>query len=863
MPDDPTQTPAAEENVTADETAAQRLRKDLAPFWLSAIIESAEDAVISKSLEGIIMSWNRGAERVFGYTAEEIVGKSVTLLIPDDHIDEEPAILSRLRAGERIEHYETIRRRKDGTLIDISLTVSPIFGPGGTIVGASKIARDITERRRAQRALNEAAERLNLALAAARLGDWSWDASTDVVSLSDTAAEIFGIPPGPQMTWTRLRELLHEEDRERARVAVERAAAEHSDYDIEYRVVGRDGGEMRWILAKGRALYDDSGRLKGMLGVVQDISDRKLTVQTLREQSEALSTINELGRVVSAELDLHNIVQAVTDAATELTGARFGSFFYNVLDDRGGSYMLYTISGVPREAFAHFPMPRNTDIFAPTFAGEGTVRIPDVHKDPRYGKNSPYYGMPEGHLPVTSYLAVPVVSRSGDVLGGLFFGHPDEGVFTERHERIVEGMASQAAIAMDNARLYEAAQRGREQAERAAQENERLYHETQEANRLKDEFLAMLSHELRTPLTAILGWAHMLRTGQFDEGSVGNAYETIERNARAQAQLIDDLLDVSRIITGKLRLDMRAVNPNNFIDSAVEAVHPGAESKGVRIRKILDTGVISVAGDPVRLQQVIWNLLSNAVKFTPRGGLVQLRLSRVNSHVEIAVSDTGQGISPEFLPHVFDRFRQADQKITRQHGGLGLGLSIVRHLVELHGGTVRAESEGEGRGSTFTVTLPVAPVYMETEAGERVHPAARETLPNYGCPDRLDGLKVLVVDDERDTLEMLRIGLSNCGADVTVVGSASDALEAISASVPDVIISDIGMPDVDGYEFMRRVRALPADGGGRVPSVALTAYARTEDRLQALRSGYQMHVPKPVELAELVAVTASLAQRSH
>jgi CheY-like chemotaxis protein len=292
-------------------------------------------------------------------------------------------------------------------------------------------------------------------------------------------------------------------------------------------------------------------------------------------------------------------------------------------------------------------------------------------------------------------------------------------------------------------------------------------------------------------------------------------------------------------------------------------MRPGAESKGVRIRKIVDTGVTSVAGDPVRLQQIVWNLLSNAVKFTPRGGLVQLRLSRVNSHVEIAVIDTGQGIAPEFLPHVFDRFRQADQRITRTHGGLGLGLSIVRHLVELHGGTVHAESEGEGRGSTFTVKLPVAPVYMETEAGERVHPTARETLPNYGCPDRLDGLKILVIDDERDTLEMLRIGLTNCGAGVTVAGSAGEALEAIASSMPDVIISDIGMPDMDGYELMRKIRALPPEQGGRVPAVALTAYARTEDRLQALRSGYQMHVPKPVELAELVTVTASLAQRSR
>ena len=860
MPDDQTQIPAPEQ-PSAHERALRLRSADLAPYWLSAIIESAEDAVISKSLEGVILSWNKGAERIFGYTAEEVIGKHVTILMPEDHINEEPAILARLRAGERIEHYETIRRRKDGTRIEISLTVSPIFGPDDRIVGASKIARDITEQRNAQRALNEAAERLNLALAAARLGDWSWDAATDEVKLSDTAAEIFGLPPDTSVTWRQMRELLHADDRERARVAVERAAAEHSDYDIEYRVVA--SGETRWVLAKGRALYDSAGRLTGMLGVVQDMTGRKLTEHALREQSEALSIINELGRVVSAELDLHNIVQAVTDAATELTGARFGSFFYNVLDERGASYMLYTLSGVPREAFAHFPMPRATDLFGPTFRGEGTIRIDDVHLDPRYGKNSPYYGMPEGHLPVVSYLAIPVVARSGEVVGGLFFGHPEPRAFTPRHEMILSGLSAQAAVAMDNARLYETARREREQAETAAQENERLYRETQEANRLKDEFLAMLSHELRTPLTAILGWAHMLRTGQFDEKSVAGAYETIERNARAQAQLIDDLLDVSRVITGKLRLDVRAIDPNAFVESAVEAVRPGAESKGVRVQKIIDTGLSYVSGDPVRLQQVVWNLLSNAVKFTPRGGLVQVRLSRVNSHVEIAVSDTGQGISAEFLPHVFDRFRQADQRITRQHGGLGLGLSIVRHLVELHGGTVKAESEGEGRGSVFTVLLPVAPVYSGKDAAARVHPAARDTLPAYECPDRLDDLKILVVDDERDTLEMLKIGLSHCGALVSTASSASEALEAMSSSLPDVIISDIGMPELDGYEFIKRVRALPADGGGRVPAVALTAYARTEDRLQALRSGYQMHVPKPVELAELVAVIASLAQRSR
>src|SRR5829696_9830814 len=330
-------------------TEFENLRSpELAPYWLSAIIESAEDAVISKTLDGIITSWNKGAERIFGYTADEVIGKPVTILIPADHEDEEPRILARLRAGERIEHYETVRVRKDGRRIDISLTVSPIRGPNGKIVGASKIARDITEQRQSRKALDEASARLKLALDAARLGDWSWDAKSDVITMSETGANIFGIPPGPYMTWTAMRELLHEEDRELAKVGVEQALATHTDYDVEYRVKREDNSEV-WISAKGRRIYADDGTVVGMLGFVQDISTRKSNEETLRDQAEALRTLNEMGKTISAELDLHNTVQAVTNAATELTGARFGSFFYNVLNEEGASYMLYTLAGVPRE----------------------------------------------------------------------------------------------------------------------------------------------------------------------------------------------------------------------------------------------------------------------------------------------------------------------------------------------------------------------------------------------------------------------------------------------------------------------------------------------------------------------------------
>jgi PAS domain S-box-containing protein len=836
---------------------------ELAQYWLAALIESADDAIISKTLDGIITSWNEGARRIFGYEADEVIGKSVTILIPEGHLDEEPAILAKLRAGRRIEHYETIRVRKDGRLIDISLTVSPIKGPDGKIVGASKIARDITEQRQARRALDEATERLKLALDAARLGDWSYDTRTDIVSMSETAANIFGIRPGTLKTWTQLRELLHDEDRERARLAVETALATRGEYDMEYRVRNPHRSDTWvWVAAKGHGIYADDGSVVGMMGLLQDISTRKSNEETLVEQAEALRTLNEMGQKISAELDLHNTVQAVTDAATELIGARFGSFFYNVLNEDGASYMLFTLAGVEREAFEHYPMPRATDLFGPTFRGEGVVRIDNVKKDPRYGKNSPYYGMPEGHLPVTSYLAVPVISRSGEVLGGLFFGHPEPGVFTDRDEITVSGLASQAAIAMDNARLYESAQKARAEAEKAAAENERLYRQAEESSRLKEEFLATISHELRTPLSAILGWARMLRLGQLSPDNTAKALDTIERNARAQAQLVDDLLDVSRIITGKLRMDVRPADPNSFIDAAVEAVRPAADAKGVRVQKVVDTGLLSIPGDPVRLQQVVWNLLSNAIKFTPREGRVQVRSERVNSHLEIVVSDTGQGISADFLPHVFDRFRQADQKTSRQHGGMGLGLAIVRHLVEMHGGTVRADSEGEGKGATFTVMLPISPVYQVDTSGSRVHPGARDLLPPADSTDRLDGLRILVVDDEADTRDLLKQGLEYCGATVKVAESAGEALDLMKMEVPDVLISDIGMPGTDGYDFIRQIRKLSPHRGGRVAAIALTAYTRIEDRLQALRAGYDMHVPKPVELTELIAVAATVVRRN-
>ncbi|HYO99002.1 MAG TPA: hybrid sensor histidine kinase/response regulator, partial [Pyrinomonadaceae bacterium] len=452
-------------------------------------------------------------------------------------------------------------------------------------------------------------------------------------------------------------------------------------------------------------------------------------------------------------------------------------------------------------------------------------------------------------LGLRSAMIVPLVAHNR-VLGAISFIAAE----SKRHYNAsdlasAEDLAHRAALAIDNARLYR---------------------DAQEVNRLKDEFLATLSHELRTPLTAVLGWTRLLSTGQLDDATERRALETIERNAQSQVQLIDDILDVSRIIRGKLRLNVRPAELSPVIEAAVDSVRPAADAKGIRLQVVLDPGAGPVTGDPDRLQQVVWNLLSNAIKFTPKDGRVQVLLARVNSHLELTVSDTGQGIEEKFLPYVFDRFRQADPSTTRKHGGLGLGLAIVRHLVELHGGTVTVESRGAGQGTTFKVLLPLmivhqpefAPAGAEAADGAtRTHPTAASARLTLQCPPELEGLRVLLVEDEPDAREMLVAVLRQCRADVRAVSNAADALLQLEAWRPEVLISDIEMPGEDGYTLIRKIRALRPEHGGKIPAAALTAYARAEDRMRALLAGFQLHVPKPVEPAELAAVVASLAGR--
>ncbi len=639
-------------------------------------------------------------------------------------------------------------------------------------------------------------------------------------------------------------------------------------FEAELRFRHRDGS-YRWFLGRALPVRDNAGRIVRWYGSSTDIDDQKRAEQRAREQSHVVETISYVGRSLAAELDLQKIVQTVTDATTELTRAQFGAFFYNVLDEKGQSYSLFSLSGVPREKFTSFPMPRNTEVFGPTFRGEGVIRLDDVTQDPRYGKNTPYHGMPDGHLPVRSYMAVPVSSRSGTVIGGLFFGHSEPGRFDERDERTVVGIAAQAAIAMDNARLFEDVKRANQAKDELLTAERLARSDAEKANRMKDEFLSIVSHELRTPLNAIFGWSQLLKTRTPSESDLKEGLDVIERNARVQTQIIEDLLDMSRIISGKVRLDVQRVEVSSVIESAIASMQPAADAKGVRLTRSFDASrSAAVTGDSSRLQQVLWNLLSNAIKFTSRGGEVKVTLAPVDDQVEIAVADTGQGISADFLPFVFDRFRQAEGATTRRHGGLGLGLSIVKQLVELHGGTAHAHSPGEGKGATFRVVLPTAQSPdSRTLDRENNHSAPdvktnnRSALTSNGST--LKGISVLLVDDEPDSRRLIGRLLENREAHVTCASSVEEAMGALSGGRFDVLVSDIGMPGADGYELVRRIRtAIDAPHVSSIPAIALTAFARSEDRVRAEGSGFNLHLSKPVEPAQLCDEVARLTRRS-
>jgi len=519
---------------------------------LAAIVNSSDDIIISKTLDGIITSWNQAAERTFGYREQEAVGRHISMIIPRDRLSEEDYIISQIRNGKKVDHFDTIRVGKNGQELQLSLTISPVIDDNGKIIGASKIGRDIS-----------------------------------------------------------------------AKLAAE---------------------------------------------------------QTAKKYTERLEIMNMIMGTISAELDLNKILQKVTDATTNLTGAKFGAFFYNKTDEQGESYMLFTLSGAPREAFEKFGMPRNTAVFHPTFSGQSVLRSDDITKDSRYGQNAPHFGMPKGHLPVVSYLAVPVVSRSGQVIGGLFFGHPQPGKFTEEHEILVSSIAAQAAISLDNAKLFE---------------------QVKALNDKKDEFIGLASHELKTPLASISGYlqilGRLLKDSQHQK-FLGKASLQVSK----LTSLVNDLLDVSKIEAGQLKLTIAAFDLKEVINEAIELIQYGADNHTITFRTKLNHSIIS--GDAQRIEQVVLNLLSNAIKYSPEASLVEVELCEAEENLIVSVRDFGMGIAPEKAKHIFTRFYRIDEAIANI-SGLGIGLYLSHEMISRHQGKLWVESEA-GNGSTFYFSLP-------------------------------------------------------------------------------------------------------------------------------------------------------------
>ena len=672
----------ASAGIIAIARIAQSIRgsEERANAHLAAIVHSTDDAIVSKDLNGIIQNCNPACERLFGYTAAELIGKPVTILIPPELQDEEPKILARMRRGERIDHFETVRIRKDGRRVDVSLTISPVRNANGEIIAVSKVARDITEVKAATRQLDAQREWLRVTLAS--IGD-------AVIATDEHLNVAFMNPVAERLTGWRSVE------------------ATGQTCDSVFRLL--DQKTRQWI----------------------------------------------------------------PNVALRLTG-------------EGEKFIL------------------NEDMLL--VARDGTER------------------------PIEDSGA-PILGRDGRILGVVL-------VFRDASDKRILEAERQAASA-DRDRLLEAERIARAESERA--------------NRVKDDFVAVVSHELRTPLNAILGWTDVLLHGKPDQQQI-RGLEVIRRNTQVQAQLIADLLDISRVVSGKLLLDVQEIDLVRVIDAAIETVQHSADARGIVIARRFSTLPAVTAGDPGRLQQVLWNLLTNAIKFTPPGGTIDIDMRRLDTRTEISVSDTGIGLQPETLDRIFDRFHQQDSPSTRRHGGLGLGLAIVRHLVDLHGGEIWAASDGPDRGARFTVSLPVTAVDVKAAPTES---PATSAIPLDSRT--LRDLRVLVVEDEVDNRDVIRRLLEAHGAEVVTAGTAEEAVEQAANSRPDILVSDIGLPDVDGYELIRRFRRNEVEGLDGIPAVALTAFARSEDRTRALRAGYQAHIAKPVEPAELVATLASFA----
>ncbi len=775
----------------------------------AASIGAALDCVVSMDERGMVTEWNPAAEKTFGYSRDEAIHRELAeLIIPpafrQAHRDGLARYLATGEARVLSKRLELSAVRRDGTELPVELTIIrlPCEGPPAF----TGFIRDLGEQRRTEDARRKSELRSQRLMEQSPLSIQIFAPDGTVRQVNRAWERLWGV------TLVDLPDYNVRTDPQLAEAGVtplvERAFAGEpvTVEPIAYRPDrGALAGEVRHVGAFIYPIKDEAGNVDEVVLVHEDV--------TVRRRAEAA--------LAESEAKFRLLAETIPQLAWIARGDGH-IVWYN--------RRWYDYTGTTAEQMegwgwqiVHDPtvLPAVLDRWRASLAtGE-----PFEMEFPLKGA--------DGQLRPFLTRVAPLRDASGQVVQ--WFGTNTD-------------VTDQRRIAEEREHLLASERTARTEAERAST--------------MKDEFLATLSHELRTPLNAILGWAQILSQGDRPVEHLRDGLRTIERNARAQAQIIEDLLDMSRIIGGKVRLDLQRIELSELVQATMETIAPSASTKGIRIHAAVEPRCGPVSGDPARLQQVLWNLLSNAVKFTPKGGQVQVVLGRTESHVEIAIADTGQGIEPEFLPFVFDRFRQADASATRRHGGLGLGLSIVKQLVELHGGTVQASSPGAGRGTTVTVSLPVA-ADGDREVvpmSERRHPSSSRPDVDFPVACEMSGVKVLVVDDEPDGRALVRRLLEDCKATVLTASSADEAIALARSDSPDVLVCDIGMPGEDGYTLIRRIRALPG-AVGRLPALALTAYARPEDRAKALLAGFQVHVAKPVEPAELIAMVASLAKR--
>ncbi len=865
--------------------------------WLRVTLASIGDAVIATDTAGRVSFVNPVAERLMGWTADEAIGRALDAVFHIVHeetrVPAESPVAKVLRDGEVAGFANhTVLLARDGREVPIDDSGAPIRDAHGRMVGVVLVFREITERRRRERERERERRESGLIASVAAGITASLDVDIVLQRVTEAARELCGADAAR----IALREAGGDAMVFRRSVGVDVGGAEtlrlvpgkgfaglvmaggrplrsanvledprtHPDYRWLAEADGTTalmvvpiciGDTVEGLIyltnRAPRAFTDaDEGvcvRLAGYAAIALGNSRLYAREQAARAEAEAAERratfLADASRVLAGSLDHERTLQTVARLAVPFLADWCA---VDVLEREGGGPARVAVTHhdaalepIAAELARRYPV----DIDNPAHPIARVLRtgqaqlLSDVSLAAvaSMARDGEHLAMLQ-RLGMRSYLSVPLQAR-GRTLGALSFAFGNSGRrYRPGDLAVAEDLARRAALAVDNARLFG---------------------EAESVNRAKDEFLATLSHELRTPLHAMLGWARMLRTNSLDAASTARGLDAIERNTRLQAQLIEDLLDVSRIITGKLRLDTRPVDLGGPVEAAVEALRPSADAKGIALHVVVDPEAGAVLADPARLQQVVWNLLSNAVKFTPRGGHVTVSVDRGRSGVRLRVTDTGKGISQEFLPYVFERFRQADSAATRAQGGLGLGLAIVRHLVELHGGTVQAASDGEGRGTTFTVILPsLAP----SPDGHGQDGVVRATAVSELVLAPLGGVRVMVVDDEPDARDLVATLLTRCGAEVLTAASAAEAVKEVERWRPDVLVSDIGMPGEDGYALLRTVRSLGAARGGDTLAIALTAYARDVDERAALDSGYQVHLAKPVELSTLTAAVASLAR---